>query len=213
MADQYTLEAQPRAVLGKQVKALRRQDMIPAVIYGQGAPMNISCPRRPLEIVLQKASSTHIVNITIDGQTHNTLVREVQRHKIRRDIMHVDFLRVDLSRVIRTEVQLTTVNPPKLGSELMLLHDLMQIEVECLPTNIPDHIEVDVSALTHMGDRITVGNLKPLPDVKYLTEPEAVIARVELISAQPDEEVAGETTASEPELVERRKKAEDEEED
>src|SRR4051812_25292759 len=98
MADTYTLEAQSRTVIGKQVKALRREGLIPAVIYGAGGePTHISCAYRPLEIVLQKASGTHIVAIQVDNTTHNAIVREVQRDKIKRRLLHVDFMRVDLS--------------------------------------------------------------------------------------------------------------------
>ena len=105
MADVYSLEAQTRTVIGKQVKALRRQGLVPAVIYGVGAaPIHITVAYRPLEVLLQKASGTHLVNLLVDGTTHSILVREVQRDKIKRTIQHVDFLRVDLTKKIRTEV-------------------------------------------------------------------------------------------------------------
>src|SRR5215831_7484643 len=152
MAERYSLEAQPRTVVGKQVKALRRQDLVPAVIYGAGGqPINISCPRRPLEIVLQKASGTHLIEVSVDGSAHNALVREVQRDKVKRSIIHVDFLRVDLTKKIRTEVPLVLVNEAKLDADVMLSHLLQQVEVESLPTDIPDHIEVNLANLSKAG--------------------------------------------------------------
>src|SRR5579859_1117044 len=160
MAEQYSLDAQQRTVIGKQVKALRRQDLIPAVIYGAGGEsIHISCVRRPLEVVLQKAGGTHLVNVSIDGETHTALVREVQRDSVKRNILHVDFMRVDLSRRLHAEVPLVLKGDPKLPSDLQLLHVLTAIEVECLPTDIPDHIEVDLSGLTTQGSQITVGDL------------------------------------------------------
>src|SRR5437868_912997 len=125
MAEQYSLDAQPRTVIGKQVKALRRQALVPAVIYGAGeGPINISCPYRPLEIALKKAGGRHLINVTVDGATHNAIVREVQRDKIKRTILHVDFMRVDLTKKLRTEVPLIVVGMPKLSAELQLTHNI-----------------------------------------------------------------------------------------
>lgn len=208
MADVYSLEAQARTVIGKQVKALRRQDLIPAVIYGAGsAPTHISCPRRPLEIVLQKAGGTHVVNVVVEGTTHNALIREVQRDKIRRDILHVDFLRVDLTKTIRTEIPVVFVNAPKLSSEVQLAHYIQQVEVESLPMDIPDHIVVDLSKLSAIGDQVTVGDLPALTNVTYISDPHDVLARVEGMGAAEAEDAA--IAAAEPEVVEKGKKEEE----
>src|SRR5260221_14268932 len=100
MAESFTLDVQRRTVKGKQVKALRGQGLGPAVIYGVGGgPISVSCAYRPLEIALQKAGGTHLINVTVDdGTTHNTQVREVQRDKVKRIVEHVDFMRVDLMK-------------------------------------------------------------------------------------------------------------------
>lgn len=211
MTESYTLEAEPRTVLGKQVKQLRRAGRVPAIIYGLGEALPITCPQRPLEIVLQKAGGTHLVRITVNGQTYETLVREVQRDTIRRDILHVDFLRVDLSKKLRTEVSILLVNVPKLAADLMLTHPTVSIEVECLPTNIPDHVEVDASRLKALGDKLTVADLPALNGVQYLADPHEVIARVEsLTGAVAEETTEGETVMAEPEVIERGKKQEEE---
>jgi large subunit ribosomal protein L25 len=211
VSEAYALEAQARTIFGKQVKALRRQNMIPAVIYGiDSKPTHIMCGRRPLEIVLQKAGGSHIINVTVDGVTHNTLIREVQRDKIKRIVMHVDFLQVDLTKKLRTVVPLALVHMPKLSAELMLAHNVMTVDVECLPTNIPDHIEVDVSGLTTLGAKITVADLPQLPNVDILTHGEDIIARVETLSAVVEEEEVVETAAAiEPEVIEKGKKEEE----
>lgn len=213
MADTYTLEAQPRTVTGKHVKYLRRQDLVPAVIYGAGSePVSISCVRRTLEIVLAKAGSTHLIEVSVEGASHNTLVREVQRDKIRRDIMHVDFLQVDLTKLLRTEVQILLVHPPKLGADLMLAQNLLTVEIECLPTNIPEHVELDISGLVAPGARLTVADLPALPNVAILSDPAEVIVRVETLAAEEVEEVAAaEGGPAEPEVVEKGKKEEEEE--
>lgn len=211
MAETYTLEAEPRTIIGKQVKQLRRADLVPAVIYGLGEAIHITCQRRALETVLQKASGTHLVNITVGGSTHDTLVRAVQRDVIRRDILHVDFLKVDLSKTLRAEVSILLVNVPKLGADLMLAHPMVSVQVECLPTNIPDHIEVDASSLKALGAKLTVADLPAISGVEYLADAHEVIARVEsLMGASAEEPTDDSAIMPEPEVVERGKKQEEE---
>ncbi len=215
MAEQYSLDAQTRTVIGKQVKALRRQDLIPGVIYGAGGePIHIACVRRPLEVVLLKAGGTHLVNVSLEGETHTALVREVQRDKVKRTILHVDFMRVDLSKRLRAEVPLTLVNEPKLASDLQLIHNINEIEVECLPTDIPDHVAVDLSKLKGLGDQVIVGDLNLGENITILTDPHGVIARVEALTVGTVEEEAAAAAeaagAAEPEVVEKGKKEEEE---
>src|SRR5258708_7815287 len=215
MAEQYSLDAQPRTVFGKQVKALRRQDIIPAVIYGAGGePVHVSCVRRPLEVVLLKAGGTHLINVSLEGETHTALVREVQRDVVKRTVLHVDFLRVDLSRKLHAEVPLVLHGDPKLPSDLQLIHSLNSIEVECLPTDIPDHVEVDLSNLTGLGSQITVGELSLGDNIAIITDPHTIIARVEALQVAPVEEEAAAVVegavTSEPEVVEKGKKEEEE---
>jgi len=215
MAEQYSLEVQPRTVIGKHVKYLRRENLVPGIIYGVGGdPVNVSCPYRALEIVLQKAGGTHLVNVTVEGSTHNALVRAVQRDKIKRTILHVDFLRVDLSRKRRTSVPLVFINAPKLASDLQLTHNLQSVEVESLPTDIPDHINVDLSRLAALGDQMTAADLTVAQGVEIVSDPHEVLARIEaMAAAEPEEELAVEETAtatSEPEVIEKGKKEEEE---
>jgi large subunit ribosomal protein L25 len=215
MAQQYTLDAQPRTIIGKKVRFLRRQDLIPAVIYGFGGePVHISCPRRPLEIVLANAGGTHIVNVAVDGTSHATIVREVQRDVIRRsDIIHVDFMRVDLTKTLRTDVPIALIGTPKLANDLQLLQNITSIEVESLPTNIPEHINVDISNLTELGAHISIGDLPALEGVTLIADPTEVIVRIAALATQAAEDedaAATEGVAVEPEVMERGKKEEEE---
>ncbi len=214
MAETFALDVQARHVVGKQVRQLRQTDLIPAVIYGAGGQaLNVSCPRRPLEIMLSKAGGRHLVKLNIDGQEENVLVRAVQRHPVRRNLVHVDFLRVDLSKKLRTEIPLHLNNAVKLSLELTLAHYMTQIEVECLPSDIPDRIEVDLSQLKALGDQITVASLPTSASLSYLADPSDVIARIEASSsgADTEAEAAAEAAASaEPELASTKGKKEDE---
>jgi large subunit ribosomal protein L25 len=214
MADVYSLEAQARTVIGKQVKALRRQDLIPAVIYGSGgAPVHLSCPRRALEITLQKAGGTHLIEVTVDGTTHVALARQVQRDKVKRNILHVDFLRVDLTKKLRTEIPVVFVGEPKLAADVQLSENVLSVTVECLPTDIPENITVDVSNLSAPGEQITVGDLPKIPNVDIIMDPNEVLVRVEQLAAEVEEEaapVAETAVPAEPEVVEKGKKEEEE---
>jgi large subunit ribosomal protein L25 len=210
MAEQYTLEAQPRTVIGKHVKTLRREKLVPAVVYGVGGEaINISCQYRPLEIVLGKAGGTHLINVVVDGQTHNALVREVQRDKIKRTILHVDFMRVDLTKKIRTTVPVVFVGEVKLSSDLHMTHNVQSVEVESLPAEIPDHIEVNVSKLRALGDQITVGELPAIEHVVYLSDASEVLARVDTLNAATADDLATEGGPLEPEVIEKGKKEEE----
>ena len=212
MADTYSLEAQQRTVIGKHVKKLRRQDLIPAVVYGAGGPpVHVTCPRRPLEITLKNAGGTHLINLSVEGTIHNVLVREVQRDPVKRSILHIDFLRVDLKKKLRTEIPVVFVGQPKLSSELQIQQNVQFVEVESLPTDIPEHIEVNIAGLLVQGDQITIADLPAIPNVEILSDPHEVLVRVEALAAQTEEEVAAEAVAAaEPEVVEKGKKEEEE---
>lgn len=208
MADIYSVDAQTRTIFGKKVSQLRKQKLVPGVIYGAGGvPTHISVPYRPLEIVLSKAGGTHVINVVVDGTVHNTIVREVQRHSIRRELQHVDFMRVDMNKKLRLETALRFIKQPKLSSELQLQENLQAIEIECFPINIPDHIEIDISKLTTLGAQITVADLPVLEGVEYLADPTEVIIRIAGLSAEDGADA--EATIAEPEVMEKGKKQEE----
>jgi large subunit ribosomal protein L25 len=216
MAEQYILDVSNRTVVGKQVSKLRRQDLIPAVIYGSGGPsINLSCPRRPLEILLSRAGGTHVVSLNVDGKTESALVREVNRDPIRRDLIHVDFLRVDLTKKLRAEVPLRFVGHPKLGADMSVAEYMTQIEVECLPADIPDHIDINIEHFKTAGDSITVKDLPAISSVTYLADSHDVIVRIELAAGGTAEDLAADAAAAaaaaEPELAKTKGKKEEEE--
>ncbi len=214
MAETYALDVQDRHVTGKQVRQLRRDNLIPAVVYGAGGEsLTIACPRRPLEILLTRASGTHVISLNVDGKLENVLVRDVQRHAIRRELVHVDFLRVDLTKKLRAEVPLVLTGEPKLSADLTMAHYMTQIEVECLPASIPDHIEVSLAHLVRAGDQVTVGDLAAIADVTFVADPHDVIARLELATGAQTaaDDAADAALAAEPEIVSTKGKKEEDE--
>src|SRR5690606_35837774 len=155
-------DAQPRSVTGKKVHQLRVQGLVPAVIYGyEFAPVSVQIPYRPLEVALRKAGGTNIINLSVDGKTHTVITREVQRDVMRGTISHVDLLAVSATTLITTDVPVHFVNEsPAVESRLGTLTTMLQaIQLEALPADLIDHVDVDLSVLAHPGDAIHVRDL------------------------------------------------------
>ncbi|MCA9956196.1 MAG: 50S ribosomal protein L25 [Anaerolineales bacterium] len=206
------IEAEPRTVIGKQVKQLRRDGMVPAVIYGIKEPVTIQLENKMLRRVLRRAGSTNLIDITVGGQKRTVLAREIQQHLTRGDLIHVDFQEVDLKVKIAAEASLVLVGRSQmmndaLGSDVL---SLTSVEIEALPDDLIAEIEVDVSDMT-ADEPIYVGDLSVPKGVTILTDPETAVARFEY--ARPDvEEEEGdyEPTADSVEIIEKGKSDEDE---
>ncbi|MDZ4771056.1 MAG: 50S ribosomal protein L25 [Chloroflexota bacterium] len=181
MADTYTLDAQSRTVTGKKVGQLRVQGLVPAVIYGAKIqPIHLQVPYRALELTLRKAGGTNLIDVNIDGSVQTVLARSVQRDVIRGSILHVDFLAIDKSVKIATDIPVHLVgeSPAVNNRQGVLQHDLMVLHVEALPGDLIDQVTIDISNLKLYGDHITVADLKLPSGVTALVEPSAVIVRI-----------------------------------
>lgn len=209
------IKAEKRKVIGKQVKGLRREGRVPAVIYGAGLqPTAIELKAREAERALARATGATLFDLELEGETHKVLLREVQRHSIRRDLRHVDFLKVAMDQLIRAVVPIELVGEAPAVKTLggVLVAGVQAIEVEALPADLPDRVTVDIGGLVQIEDKISVGNLTLGKGVRILTSAEDGIARIiyqvaEVIE-EPKEVVA---VVAEPEVI-ARKKDEDEEE-
>lgn len=213
--EKVVLKASKRDVIGKQVKALRREGKLPAVIYGRHVePIAIALEAHSAGMALSKLTSSSLVTIDVDGTEYPALVRERQRDYIKGVLTHVDFLAVDLNEKIRTIVGLVFVGVSPAVKDLngVLVHNLERLEVECLPTDLPERITVDIAALKEIGDSIRVRDVVISDNVRILADEDDTIAVVTLIkeeaAAVPGAEGAAEAAA--PELsVERGKKDEE----
>jgi large subunit ribosomal protein L25 len=210
------LVARPRATTGKKVSQLRRQGILPAVVYGPGVgSVPIELDARQAARVLTGLGGASLIDLQVGQETHKVLVREVQRDAIRLDLLHVDFLQVAMDRPIRAAVPVELVGTSPAVRTLggVLVTGLSEIEVEALPSDLPERVAVDLEQLAQIDDAVSVGDLYLGKGVKLLTDAAEVLARV-IYQAEPVEEVAEEVpaAATEPELVERRRKEELEEE-
>ena len=216
--EKILLKATKRNVTGKQVKALRRAGELPAVIYGRHVePIVISLDAHSTELVFAKLTSSTLVTIDVEGQEYAALVREKQRNFIKGNLTHIDFLALDLTETIRTKVRLTFTGVSSAVKDFsaVLVHRMEAFEVECLPVNLPERINVDISSLKEIGNSIRVSEI-PLPEnITVLDDAEDIVIIATLAKEEAPEEGAAvvpgaEVAAATPAIsVERGKKEEE----
>ncbi len=208
--EKVVLKATRRTVTGKHVSTLRRQGLLPAVMYGHGIdPIAISLDAHSTSLALTGLSSSTLVNINLEGQVKAALVREKQRDPVKRNLVHVDFQVVSMTEKLRTKVSilLEGVAPAVKDFNGVVVSNINDIEVEALPGDLPEHILVDISGLAAIGDSLHVKDLKLGKGVEIFADPEEVV----VVIAGTKEEVEPEAVAdeNEPEVIERGKKEEE----
>ncbi len=190
MSDRVMIVAGARTVTGKKVKSLRREGLVPGIIYGQSEPVKIQMNVKPLRRALRIAGTTQLATIDVEGTEYTVLAREIQQHVTRRDILHVDFLEVDMKSTIRSEAEIVSVGESPLAEsgEGMIAITLYSVEIECLPDALISQLEVDISTIETVDDSITVADLVVPKGVEVLTDPETLIARFVYSRADVEEE-------------------------
>lgn len=217
--EQIELKAETRDLSGRQVKRLRAQGYVPAVLYGsQVKTTPIQIEGITLHKALAKAGGNTLISLKVGNKRPVlALAREIQRDTIRHNVLHVDFYQVVMTEKITAEIPLVlTGHAPAVGEKGgVLVHGLNTVEVQCLPADLPSAIEVDLSPLTDFNDLIAVADLQVPSSVTILSEPESVIARIEppRIIEEEEEVVEVAEVPVEPELVGREEEAEGREEE
>lgn len=211
--EKVVLQATRRAVTGKQVGALRRQGILPGVMYGHHFdPTPISLDLHTSTLALSGLSGSSLVYLDLEGSEHATLIREKQRDYIRGTIKHIDFQVVSLTEKIRADVSVELVgsSPAVRDLNAVIVTGLDQLEVECFPQNLPERFVIDISKLAKIGDGLFVRDLKVSDDVEVLSDPdEMLVIATAGTSEEAEEEALG--GAAEPEIIEKGKKEEEEE--
>jgi len=155
--EEITLKASKRNVIGKQVKALRREGILPAVVYGRRMEsFPISLDMRDASRILDKAASSALIVLDVEGERYYTLVREKQRNPVLGTYRHIDFQAVSLTEKVRANVAIQFVGEaPAVNLYFgILVSNFEQLSVEGLPKNLPERIEVDLSNLKEIGDAL-----------------------------------------------------------
>jgi len=187
------LEAEKRDESGKgAARKLRARGRVPAVLYGHGVgPVSVSVGAKDLYKVLHGSAGTNVlVNLTVDGAEHLALPREIQRDHVRGRYVHVDFLAVRRDEKVTVSVPVRVVGESpgvKVGG--VVEHHLWELQVECLPGDVPDGIDADVSEL-QVGDSLRVSDIVAPEGVTVLTPPDESLLSVVVPQVRVVEEVA-----------------------
>jgi large subunit ribosomal protein L25 len=181
--DVHSVKLSPRTLTGKKVNVLRRQGLVPVHVYGvKIEPASLQVEDQTLIRLLAQVGTNVPVSVEYDGGADENIcfVREVQRHPVSEEIIHVDFLRVDVSQKITAEVPVVLDGSPPGVTQMggVLLQNLQSLRVEALPMQMPSAISVDITILVDFEKTIVVGDVAAEGDFEILNEAEDMIARV-----------------------------------
>ncbi len=181
--EQIELHAARRDVLGKKVRFLRRQGITPVHVFGHGIEsLALQCDTASLQRVLTRTGQTRLINLKIDDEKspRTVMAREVQQDILKGSLLHVDFYQVKMTEAIEVDVPIVLVGeaPALKDKENMLAQELNTLSIECLPANIPDSIEVDVTSLAEADQAIRVRDIIPGEGITILNDPEVMLVRI-----------------------------------
>lgn len=186
----------------------RKAGLIPAILYGHKQEnLKLFLDRKEFWKVIDARAK--MVNLKMDGAEETAMIKEVQFDTFGKEILHADFVRTDLTEKIRTKLSVVLYGTSQGVKEGGILdHALKEIEIECLPTEVPDNIRIDISELA-IGDTIHIGDLELPGSVKALGNPDVIVVSVHLVA--PEKEVTEEELAAGPEIISARKPDKEEE--
>jgi large subunit ribosomal protein L25 len=177
------LKAELREARKSQVKNLRRQGLVPAVVYGKGSDAtSIQIEAKPLRKVLREAGTHQLISLLIDNEPPKlALARDIQQNALNRDYLHVDFYAVTMGEKVTANVPiiLKGVSPAVRDKGGLLMQGLDQVDIECLPSKLIASIEVNVEGLLDFNDSISVSDLDLSEDITILSDPDSLVARIE----------------------------------
>jgi large subunit ribosomal protein L25 len=220
------LEATARETFGKnEARRTRREGLVPAVVYGASTggadrtatPIAVE-PKALLKILHSESGANTLISLKLAGGDAKVLVKEFQLDPVTRAVLHADFYRVAMDRVIQVTIPVIVKGEPKgvkqQGGILEFIR--REIEIECLPGDIPEHVEIDVSELM-LHEGVRVRDIATNPKWTPLSEGDMMLVHVIMPKAEevaaPAEAAAAPTVAAEPEVIKKGKKEEEEKED
>lgn len=196
----------------REIKEKLNSELIPAVLYGNGLETkSLKLRRIDFDKIFSAAGESNLISLEVDGETSKVLVKAIQRDVLKHTVSHIDFYQVNMKEKITTEIPLHFINESKAVRELggMLMRNLNEVTIECLPNDLVDHIDVDISVLNTFEDSIQVQDLAIPTSLKVLhNNPEDMVVSVIAPKAQVEEETTG-TEAAKEEGKKEEKKEED----
>ncbi|HEX8932184.1 MAG TPA: 50S ribosomal protein L25 [Patescibacteria group bacterium] len=188
------LVSEPRTVLGKKVKKLRREGLVPANVYGKGLESKaIQVKLADFQAIYKEVGETGLVDLKVGESTKPVLIKNLQMAYPLRIPLHVDFYQVNLKEKVKTMVPVVLTGEPTAVTEKvgLLLQTLSEVEIEALPEKLPENIEISVAHLATVDEQVMVGDLKAPEGVEILTAPDQIVAKIgELVVEEPEPEVA-----------------------
>ena len=200
-----TLKTDLRILTGNLVRKLRKQSIIPAVIYGKKMKetIQIQLDLNTFLKLFRQAGRTSVVDVNFDNTTLPCLIHKIDVHPVTDVVRHIDFLVVDLKQKTSAIVPILFIGEPSKGTDGVLLKQLSSIEVEALPEKIPREIEIDLSKLVNIGDAIKISDIVANNEFEILADADSLIAILtspaveeETVIESPVEGAATETPSS-----------------
>jgi len=179
--EQIVIQAKKREVTGKRVKTLREAGTMPAVLYGHNVPTQaIEISEKDFTKAFKVAGESTLVNLVVDGKPQSVLIHDVQNHYLHGMPIHVDFYAVNMNEKLKVHVPLHFLGEAPAVKALAgtLVKNINEVEVECLPADLPQNFEIDISTLNTFEDVIRIGDIKVSDKVIIIANPEEVIITV-----------------------------------
>jgi large subunit ribosomal protein L25 len=206
------LTAEHRTTVRKGLGALRRNGLLPAVMYSADKqPLSLQLDSREASKTINRIQGTVLIDLTVKDATHKTLVREVQRNFVTDEILHVDFYEVAMDRLMRVKIPVRLVGNAYAVTSLggVLVRGLAEIEIECLPGDLVSEIRVDLEPLKEINTALYVNDIQLPAKIKMISHGDEMIARVTYASLEEITTEKPEVAAGEVEVVEKGKKLEE----
>jgi len=179
-------------VLGKKTRFLRRQRITPAHLYGRDIKsMALQCDTNALQDLIAHAGRTRLVNLEVDSEKPRTVfIREIQRDAISRELLHVDFYQVKRTEKIAVDVPIVLVGeaPAMKFKGRMIVHGINSLSVECLPTDVPPQIEIDVTQLEEVEQAVQVKDIVLDPEITVHADPEQLVVKISEVAVKEEVE-------------------------
>ncbi|HOE74532.1 MAG TPA: 50S ribosomal protein L25 [bacterium] len=198
MTQKYSLSADTRSITGRKVKNLRKQGLLPAVVYGANKePSPISLSSQDFNRIYKEAGSSSLIELSLGDEKINVIAQDPHYDPVSGNLIHVDLIRVRMDKKIRTEIPLEFTGESLAVEQEKgtLVTPYSSLEVECLPRNLVPEIKVDISPLKTFEDQIKISDIDIPEGIEIFAEPEDVIALVE--PPRSEEELAELETSTE----------------
>lgn len=184
------LQIHKREIFGKQLEKSRIQGDIPAEIYGHGKEnIHVFVSRKDFDSVFKKAGESTVIELMLEGVSHPVLIYDIQRDALRDVVLHVDFYEVRMDEKVKADVpiEFSGEAPAVKTYNGILVKSLEEITVEALPTQLPQHILVDLSGLSELNQTLYVKDIPSILGVRFLVDPDMAVASVVEQSVEVEE--------------------------